>query len=211
MLTYKMVMRIKWSDVLEAPQTLLGTHIGVDELKWVHPSLLSPDPSLFPFLPFSFKFPLPLLSFHSKLNRPSILFPSLLSAFFFFLVVTSLTPAFRAIPLAGTALAWWLLEASQILVKNTAILGQTFLTNEGDISGMGSLLIHLGPKGGGGRKNSCTSVCGLGGQRCEALGSDRNKSGVSENCETCAVNVSSQQKWVSPQAWAQIWLCSLSK
>lgn len=117
--------------------------------------------------------------------------------------------AFTAIPPAGIALARWLLKASQILVKNTAILGQTFSPyKQGWCFRHGKSSHPFKPQG---EKIATPQCVALGGQPCEAPGIDRNKSGVSENCETCAVNVSSQQKWVSPQAWAQIWLCLLSK
>lgn len=127
------VMNFKWGDVWNTTNNARHLHSS-----WLVKMSSSPPPCL--RIPLSFLIYLFTFLFLNSLSSssfpalqtqstPNSLLPTLLSAFFSLcLVFKSQTPscALIAIPLAGTALAGCLLKASQILVKNTAILGQTF-------------------------------------------------------------------------------------
>lgn len=97
-----------------------------------------------------------------------------------------------AFSLAGTTLAWWLLNASQVLVEKHCDIWPDFLSLQMRVMFQSREVFPSIEAPGKKKKKIAKPQCvALGGQRCEALSTDRNKSGVSENCETRTVDVSS--------------------
>lgn len=150
----------------------------------------------FPFHLFLFKFPPFSLPFTPDLTSPLASAPISAVCFprpSFFTLFSSLKPPLCSQPSLWLVQPWhggyW--TPAKFWLKNTAIFGQTFSPYKwGWCFSHGKSSHPLRPQAK--KKKIAKPQCvALGGQRCEALSTDRNKSGVSENCETRTVDVSS--------------------